>query len=63
MKKISKSAILLALLIDFLVLRSADSLGSVFNELGKKKLGLLFLCNVIFCVALFTGDRIGESIK
>lgn len=63
MKKISKSAILLALLIDFLVLRSADSLGSVFNELGKKKLGLLFLCNVIFCVALFTGDRIGETIK
>ena len=63
MKKISKSAILLALLIDFLVLRSADSMGSVFNELGKKKLGLLFLCNVIFCVALFTGDRIGEIIK
>ena len=63
MKKISKSAILLALLIDFLVLCSADSLGSVFNELGKKKLGLLFLCNVIFCVALFTGDRIGETIK
>lgn len=63
MKKISKSAILLALLINFLVLRSADSLGSVFNELGKKKLGLLFLCNVIFCVALFTGDRIGETIK
>ena len=63
MKKISKSAILLALLIDFLVLRSADSMGSVFNELGKKKLGLLFLCNVIFCVALFAGDRIGETIK
>lgn len=63
MNKLSKSAILLALLIDFLVLRSADSMGSAFDELGKKKLGLLFLCNVIFCVALFAGDRIGETIK
>ena len=49
--------------IDFLVFRSAGNMRNVFSEIGKMKMGLLFLCNIVFLVILFAGDRICARIK
>ena len=54
--------IIILLGIDFLVVRSAEKPSAVFEEIGRMKMILLFICNLIFLASLIFGEKICRLI-
>ena len=54
--------IIMLLGIDFLVVQSAEKPSAVFEEIGRMKMILLFICNLIFLVSLIFGEKICRLI-
>lgn len=55
--------IVILLGIDFLVVQSAEKPSAVFSEIGRMKMLLLFICNLIFLTSLIFGEKVYGFIR